>query len=97
MVYYVEDVPAAWSYPENIKSIEIDSGIGLSFEAKMEDLNADGKFIASKVFGDLKGRDHVFRNTYVNYSNFLSQACIRRIDTTCRIYDFKKFTTTVKV
>ena len=52
MVYYVEDVPAAWSYPENIKSIEIDSGVGLSFEAKMEDLNADGKFIASKAFVD---------------------------------------------
>ena len=49
MLYYVEDVPAAWSYPENIKSIEIDSGVGLSFEAKMEDLNADGKFIASKL------------------------------------------------
>ena len=44
MLYYVEDVPGAWGYPENIHSIVIDSDIGTSFEANFVDLNADGNF-----------------------------------------------------
>ena len=43
MLYYVEDVPGAWSYTENIKSVVIDSDVGTSFEANFVDLNADGK------------------------------------------------------
>ena len=49
MLYYVEDVPGAWSYPENIHSIVIDSDIGTSFEANFVDLNADGKICIKRL------------------------------------------------
>ena len=43
MLYYVENVPGAWSYPENIGSVVIASNLGLIFQADFIDVNADGK------------------------------------------------------
>lgn len=43
MLYYVENVAGAWSYPENIGSVEIASNLGLIFQADFIDVNADGK------------------------------------------------------
>ena len=43
MLYYVENVDGAWSYPENIGSVEIASNLGLIFQADFIDVNADGK------------------------------------------------------
>ena len=42
MLYYVENVPGAWSYPENIGSVVIASNLGLIFQADFIDVNADG-------------------------------------------------------
>ncbi len=45
MIYYVEDLPGAWSRPENIKSVVIDEQCGTPFEANAYDINADGEYI----------------------------------------------------
>jgi hypothetical protein len=46
MLYYVENVPGAWSYPENIGSVVIASNLGLIFQAEFIDVNADGRLDA---------------------------------------------------
>eukprot|EP00095_Tigriopus_kingsejongensis_P007119 maker-scaffold303_size215788-snap-gene-1.16 protein:Tk07119 transcript:maker-scaffold303_size215788-snap-gene-1.16-mRNA-1 annotation:"hypothetical protein DAPPUDRAFT_229131" len=43
MLYYVEDVPGAWSDPANIQSVVVDEKPGVPFEAHFFDLNNDGK------------------------------------------------------
>ena len=42
MLYYVEDVPGAWTDPQNIRTVLVDDECGAAFEANGYDLNTDG-------------------------------------------------------
>ena len=50
MLYYVEDVPGAWSDSSNIKSVVVDENCGLIFETNAYDLNSDGMVFSTMTF-----------------------------------------------
>ena len=61
MLYYVENVPGAWSNPANIKSVVIDDEVGQIFEAVALDVNLDGtlEIMASEIHDNI-GSLHVY-------------------------------------
>merc|ERR1711997_625740 len=61
MLYYVEDVPGAWSDSSNIKSVVVDENCGLIFETNAYDLNSDGKLeLVSSSIKDQVGNLFVY-------------------------------------